>query len=251
MRKIKLIAAAAAFCIAVSLFAACGKNKDKETEVTSSAADPSGEVTAATQRPVAEGDIFAINKFKVKDVPSNYEFAQKSQVDGDQHFRYIIDEGKANMAVYAANYAEEYGSLADFTGRIRFSMNFNNVLHHCDTEFGEEKSVNIAGFDGVYCDYYITQNHFETDENGEYIKDAEGNDVKTPVAWYTGRIYAFYSDKDAFYFTVESTKDYWDNVVGDFEEKVLPNIYIDENAENDPEENTNSEAQNESAAPAE
>lgn len=235
-RSIRITAAFAAICMAAALFGGCSKNKEDSSSASESSVSSSEEeVTVATQRPVAEGDIYAINKFKVKDLPDNYVMAQKSQEDFDQHFRYIIDDGRANMAVYAANYAEDFGSLEDFAGRVRFGMTFNNVMYKCDTEFGESQKVQIAGFEGEYCDYTITQNVFETDENGETYKDENGNDIKTPVAWYTGRLYFFYSDNDAFYFSVESTQDYWDNVVGDFETKILPNIYIDENAENDPE----------------
>lgn len=243
-RMMKIIAAVAALCMTAAMFAGCSKDKTNDGSDTSvsasdeSSTDSSEEETVATQRPVAEGDIYAINKFKVKDLPENYVMAQKSQEDFDQHFRYIIDDGKAQMAVYAANYAEDYGAIDDFIGRIRFSMTFNNVLYKCDTDFTDNQEINIAGFNGKWCDYTITQNIFETDENGDTYKDEDGNDIKTPVAWYTGRLYCFYSDNDAFYFTVESTKDYWDNVVGDFETKILPNIYIDENAENDPVEET-------------
>lgn len=247
-RTMKIIAALAALCMTAAIFGGCSKNKtadSSDTSVSASDESSSEEETVATQRPVAEGDIYAINKFKVKDLPENYVMAQKSQEDFDQHFRYIIDDGKAQMAVYAANYAEDYGPIDDFIGRIRFSMNFNNVMYKCDTEFTDNQEISIAGFNGKWCDYTITQNIFETDENGDTYKDEDGKDIKTPVAWYTGRLYCFYSDNDAFYFTVESTQDYWDNVVGDFETKILPNIYIDENAENDPETD---EASTETAA---
>lgn len=255
-RTMKIIAALAALCMTAAMFGGCSKNNDSTSDTSVSASDESGagEQTAATQRPVADGDIYAINKFKVKDLPENYVMAQKSQEDLDQHFRYIIDDGKAQMAVYAANYAEDYGELEDFIGRIRFSMTFNNVMYKCDTEFTDNQDISIAGFSGRWCDYTITQNEFETDENGDTYKDEDGNDIKTPVAWYTGRLYCFYSNNDAFYFTVESTQDYWDNVVGDFETKILPNIYIDENAENDPETDeasTETDAAEAQEAPAE
>lgn len=230
-RFLKIAAALAAVCMAAAVFGGCSKNKDTEETETST----QEEVTVATQRPVAEGDIYAINKFQVKDLPENYVMAQKSQEEFDQHFRYIIDDGKANMAVYAANYAEDYGPLENFAGRVRFGMTFNNVMHKCDTEYGESHEIEIAGFKGEWCDYLITQNIFETDANGDTYKDEDGKDIKTPVEWYKGRLYFFFSDKDAFYFSIESTQDYWDNIVDDFEKKILPNIYIDENAKNDPE----------------
>lgn len=244
---LKFLTMIAALCMTAAVFTGC--QKDENTDNTDSAtsesvsvnSDTDEDVTVATQRPVAEGDIYAINKFKVKDLPDNYVMSQKSQEDFDQHFRYIIDDGKANMAVYAANYAEDYGTLEDFAGRVRFSMTFNNVLYHCDTEFGESVSVEVGGFTGESCDYTITQNIFETDENGETYKDEDGNDIKTPVAWYKGRLYFFFTDNDAFYFSVESTDDYWETALADFEKNILPNIYIDENAENDPVEETESE----------
>lgn len=236
-RIMKIAAALAALCMTAAMFGGCSKNKNKDEDTsvtTTSVSEENPEETVATQRPVAEGDIYAINKFKVKDLPDNYVMAQKSQEDFDQHFRYIIDEGRANMAVYAANYVEDYGPIDDFIGRIRFSMNFNNVMYKCDTEFSDIGDTKLAGFDCKWCDYKITQNIFETDENGETYKDENGKDIKTPVAWYTGRLYCFYTDKDAFYFTIESTQDYWDTARDFFEENILPNIYIDENAENDP-----------------
>ena len=245
-RSIRITAALAALCMAAALFGGCSKNKEdsssaSESSVTESASESEEEVTFASQRPVAEGDIYAINKFKVKDLPENYVMVQKSQEDGNQHFRYIIDEGRAQMVVYAANYLEDYGLLEDFAGRVRFGMNFNNILYKCDTEFGESKETEVAGFKAESCDYTITQNVFEVDENGETYKDENGNDIKTPVAWYSGRLYFFYSDKDAFYFSVESTDDYWETALADFEANILPNIYIDENAENEPEAETSAE----------
>lgn len=241
-RTMKIIAALAALCMTAALFGGCSKNTaDDDTDVSESVSESEEEVTVATQRPVAEGDIYAINKFKVKDLPDNYVMAQKSQEDFDQHFRYIIDEGRANMAVYAANYAEDYGNLEDFAGRVRFGMTFNNAMYKCDTEFGESQKVQIGGFEAECCDYTITQNIFETDENGETYKDEKGNDIRTPVAWYKGRLYFFFSDKDAFYFSIESTDDYWETAAAFFDEHILPNIYIDENAENDPELETSEE----------
>ncbi len=248
-RTMKIIAALAAMCMTVTMFGGCKKvndvnsdksDKDDPSNTISTDAGVDTDESVATQRPVAEGDIYAINKFKVKDLPENYVISQKSQEDFDQHFRYIIDDGRAQMAVYAANYAEDYGSVDDFIGRIRFSMTFNNVMYKCDTDFTDNQEINIAGFSGKWCDYTITQNVFETDENGDTYKDKDGNDIKTPVAWYNGRLYCFYSDNDAFYFTVESTQDYWDTARDFFEENILPNIYIDENAENDPVEETDS-----------
>lgn len=247
-RMIKIIAAVTALCMTAAMFGGCSKDKTNDSSDTSASTSDSYDAeTVATQRPVAEGDIYAINKFKVKDLPENYVIAQKSQEDFDQHFRYIIDDGMAQMAVYAANYVEDYGTIDNFIGRIRYSMTFNNVMYKCDTDFTNIQDITIAGFSGKWCSYTITQNVFEKDENGDTYKDENGDDIRTPVAWYTGRLYCFYSDNDAFYFTVESTKDYWDNVVGDFETKILPNIYIDENAENDPVEETD-EASTETAA---
>ncbi|MGN0598948.1 MAG: hypothetical protein ACI4JK_03540 [Oscillospiraceae bacterium] len=237
-RILRITAAIAAFCMTAAMLGGCSKDNTSGNDGTDTSASAesseSEEQTVATQRPVAEGDIYAINKFKVKDVPENYVMADKSQSDLDQHFRYIIDDGHAMMAVYAANYKEDYGTLEDFIGRIRFSMNFNNVMFKCDTEFSEDKSFSVGGFEGLWCDYTITQNAFKIDENGEFVEDENGDNIKIPSAWYTGRLYCFFSDKDAFYFTVEAEQDHWENIVGDFETKILPNIYIDENAENDP-----------------
>ena len=148
-RTMKIIAALAALCMTAAMFGGCSKNKTDTSDTTVSASDENTSA-AATQRPVAEGDIYAINKFKVKDLPENYVMAQKSQEDFDQHFRYIIDDGQAQMAVYAANYAEDYGPIDDFIGRIRFSMTFNNVMYKCDTEF-TDKIIDRAVIFGIVC----------------------------------------------------------------------------------------------------
>ena len=71
-RMMKIIAAVAALCMAAAMFAGCSKDKTNDGSDTSvsasdeSSTDSSEEETVATQRPVAEGDIYAINKFKVK-----------------------------------------------------------------------------------------------------------------------------------------------------------------------------------------
>lgn len=250
----KIIAAAVAVCAAVSMLAACGKNNNTDSSTESStSAEASSETTAAdadastdtsetvTLRVLEEGDVFAINKFVVDELPEGYELAGKSQQDGAQFLRYIIDGGKAQVSIEAANFRENYHELEQFADTACAAMTMNNMYYHCDTDFSEPEKTAVAGFDAIKYDYTITQNDFETDAEGNTIKDEDGKEIKTPVFWYKGRAYFFFSDNDVYYVIFETTKDNWDNSIDTFEQ-FLTGVHIDENAVNDPAEAPATEA---------
>lgn len=242
----KIAAAVMAVCAAAAMLTACGKNDgDKNnTETTTTASAEAETVTVpmgGTMREVAEGDVFAINKFTVDTIPEGYEFAAKSQQNGAQFVRYIIDGGKAMVTIEAANYREDYQDLDVFADTACASMKMNNMYYACDTDFSEPEKTSIAGFDAIKYDYTITQNDYERDEEGNVLKGEDGKDIKIPVAWYKGRAYYFYSDKDVYYVIFETTQDNWDSSIDTFEQ-FISGAYINENAENDPEETSATEA---------
>lgn len=233
----KLIAAAFALCVSTAALSACGKgDTDEETTTASETETVSSEEftyeTAGTMRAVAEGDVFAINKFTVDTLPENYELTVKSQQDGAQYMRYILDGGLAQISIEAANYKEDYQGLDVFAENACAAMKINNLYYACDTEFSEPTETTVAGFDAIYYDYTITQNEFEYDDEGNAIKDDDGRDVRHAVAWYTGRAYFFYSDNDVFYFICETTQDNWDEYK-DLFEQFASSVSIDESAENE------------------
>jgi hypothetical protein len=251
----KILAAAAALCLAFAMLTACGKSTDTDSsestsgtsaseEDTASTDETVEEVTAATLREVADGDVFAINKFTVDDLPDGYELVNKSQLDGAQYMRYLIDEGKAQVTVEAANYREDFQDLSVFAENACANMAVGNMYYACDTEFSDPVDTTVAGFDAIRYDYTITQNDFELDDEGNAVTGDDGKDIKTPVAWYKGRAYFFYSDNDVYYFIFETTEDNWDASIDTFEE-FAASVYINENAENDPVEETETETETE------
>ena len=181
-----------------------------------------------TTRPLDEGDVYAINKFKVDPLPANYQLAAKSQENQGM----VFVNGVSKITVMAVNYKEDLQDLATYADSACAALKLNNMLYQSDTDFSEPQNTKIAGFDAITYDFTITQNDVEetVDENGK--KEVVS---KTPIAWYKSRIYFFYSDKDAYYALFETTKDDWDSTIGGFEE-FMANVVIDENAVNDPEE---------------
>ena len=227
---IKIIAAAAALCITVSMFAGCSKNNGStESETTTSAAV--SETTVDTEieetpiyetRAVEEGDVYAINKFTVDPLPANYELAIQSQENQGK----IYLNGSSQIVVMATNYKEDFQALDTYADTACASIRMNNMLQQCDTDFEEPEHTTVAGFDAVKYDFLVTQNQF-IKEN----PDDEGDGVKTPVDYFKSRIYYFYSDNDVFYVWFETKQEDWDANIGGFEEFVA-NIKIDENAVN-------------------
>lgn len=232
----KTAAALTALVMCAALFAGC--SKDKEPDETSATLPQSGELNiendeevregVMTTRPLDEGDVYAINKFKVDPLPANYQLAAKSQENQGM----VFVNGVSKITVMAVNYKEDLQDLATYADSACAALKLNNMLYQSDTDFSEPQNTKIAGFDAITYDFTITQNDVEetVDENGK--KEVVS---KTPIAWYKSRIYFFYSDKDAYYALFETTKDDWDSTIGGFEE-FMANVTIDENAVNDPEE---------------
>ncbi len=231
---IKAIAASAALCLTISALSACSDNNNNgESSVTTSAAedttsDTEESISVGTMRPVAEGDTYAINKFTVSELPEGYRLASKSQEN--QGLLFLSD--KSQVIVMAANYKEDLQPLEKFADSGCASIKFTNMISQSDTDFSEPEKTTVAGFDAIRYDYDITVNEFIKENESD-----EGDGVKTPVDWFKSRIYFFYSDKDAFYFTFTTNAEDWDETIGAFEE-FTANIVIDENAENEPAESS-------------
>ncbi len=231
-RFTKFIAAAAALCLTVSMLSACNKDKPdssaSETSATTNATVAVEDIpTMEGVRPVEEGDVLAINKFKVDPLPANYQLASSSQEYQGQ----LYVNGVSKITVMACNYKEDFQSLEISAESAAASFKMNNMLYASDTEFEEPVYTKVAGFDAISRDFLVTVNEF---------KEVDGKEVKTPAAWYKSRLVYFFSDEDVFYCVFETTKDDWDSTIGGFEEFVA-NIQIDENAVNPPAETTASE----------
>lgn len=226
----KLFAAALALCLSAALFSGCKKDTansgdPSETSATTNATvSPEDLPVAQAKRPVAEGDVLAINKFKVEPLPANYELVNSSQ----EYQGLLYMNGVSKITVMASNYKEDFQDLETSAESAAASLKMNNMLYASDTDFEEPVHTTIAGFDAISRDFLITVNEFT---------EVNGKEVKNPVAWYKSRIVYFFSEKDAFYCVFETTKDDWDSTIGGFEEFVA-NIVIDESAVNPPAETT-------------
>ncbi len=226
----KAMALAAALCIAVTMLSACSNNNDDNveevtttTEATSDMIGTEGEIQ--TTRPVAEGDVYAINKFKVDPIPAGYQLALKSQEQ--QGMIYV--NGVSKITVMAANYKEDFNTLAEYAETACATLKLTNMLYQTDTEFSTPENATVAGFDAVKYDFDLTVNDVTEEGEGENTEV-----IKTPVEWYKSRAYFFYSDEDAYYVIFETEKDDWDANIGGFEE-FMANVVIDENAVNEEE----------------
>lgn len=234
----KAAAALTALVMCTAVFAGC--SKEKKPEGTSATLPQSGELNIAgdeeskegvmTTRALNEGDVYAINKFKIDPLPANYQLAAKSQENQGM----VFVNGVSKITVMAINYKEDLQDLATYADSACAALKLNNMLYQSDTEFTEPQNTKIAGFDAVTYDFTITQNEVEERVNEKGNKEVVS---KTPIAWYKSRIYFFYSDKDAYYALFECQKDDWDSTIGGFEE-FMANVTIDENAVNDPAEGT-------------
>lgn len=234
----KTAAALTALVMCTAVFAGC--SKEKKPEETSATLPQNGELNievgdeaqegVMTTRALNEGDVYAINKFKVDPLPANYQLAAKSQENQGM----VFVNGVSKITVMAINYKEDLQDLATYADSACAALKLNNMLYQSDTDFSEPQNTKIAGFDAVTYDFTITQNEVEERVNEKGNKEVVS---KTPIAWYKSRIYFFYSDKDAYYALFECQKDDWDSTIGGFEE-FMANVTIDENAVNDPAEET-------------
>lgn len=234
----KAAAALTALVMCTAVLAGC--SKDKKPEETSDTLPQSGELNieggdeaqegVMTTRALNEGDVYAINKFKVDPLPANYQLAAKSQENQGM----VFVNGVSKITVMAINYKEDLQDLATYADSACAALKLNNMLYQSDTDFSEPQNTKIAGFDAITYDFTITQNEVEERVNEKGNKEVVS---KTPIAWYKSRIYFFYSDKDAYYALFECQKDDWDSTIGGFEE-FMANVTIDENAVNDPAEET-------------
>ena len=232
IKKAAAVLTALVMCTAVL----AGCSKDKKPEGTSDTLPQSGELNieggdeaqegVMTTRALNEGDVYAINKFKVDPLPANYQLAAKSQENQGM----VFVNGVSKITVMAINYKEDLQDLATYADSACAALKLNNMLYQSDTDFSEPQNTKIAGFDAVTYDFTITQNEVEERVNEKGNKEVVS---KTPIAWYKSRIYFFYSDKDAYYALFECQKDDWDSTIGGFEE-FMANVTIDENAVNDP-----------------
>lgn len=234
MNNSKIIKAGAFLCAiltAAAMLSGCknkidntDNNTTNNTEITTSAApSETEEQTIGTMRQLAEGDVYAINKFTVpEELPGDYRVYVKSQED--QGIVYLNDISQ--IVVRAANFKEDFADLATYADSGCASIKINNMLDHCDTDFETPVNTKIAGFDAIYYDYLVTAN--------EFIKENEDDEegVKSPVAWYKSRIYYFYSDNDVYYIMFETERDNWEKAVGDLE-AFVELITINENAVNE------------------
>lgn len=227
MSNSKIIKAGAVLCVlltAAAMLSGCKNKTNNSTETTASAVQSENDAQEiGTMRPVAEGDVYAINKFTVpEELPGDYRVYVKSQED--QGIVYLNDISQ--IVVRAANYKENFTDLATYADSGCASIKINNMLDHCDTDFEAPVNTKIAGFDAIYYDYLVTANEFVRENEN----DEEG--VKTPVAWYKSRIYYFYSDNDVYYLMFETEQDNWEKAVGDLE-AFVELITINENAVNE------------------
>lgn len=243
IRTIKIMAFAVALCISASMLAGCAnKNPDEQGGADQSVTQTESAVTTVpneTQseeeimatletdvmydtRGVAEGDVYAINKFTVDPLPANYVLAQESQEAQGK----LYLNGVSKITVMATNYKEDFQELSVALETACVGMKMNNMLFASDTDFEDVKEITVDGFEALSRDFTITANEF-IKENPE----DEGDGVKTPVAWFKGRIVYFFSEKDVFYCIFETDKDSFDETIKGFEEFVA-NIKIDENAQN-------------------
>lgn len=241
-RIMKILALAAAVCMTAAMLSGCngndnGNNSNVGTEVQESVTTtvPSDADAAATDisvpevyntKAVAEGDVYAINKFTVDPLPANYVLAQESQEAQGK----LYLNGVSKITVMACNYKEDFQDLATCLETACASLRMNNMLYACDTTFEEPVSTTVDGFEALSRDFVITQYEFIKED-----PNAEGDGVKTPVAWYKSRIVYFFSEKDVYYCIFETVQDDWDSTIGGFEE-FIANIKIDENAQNKPAE---------------
>lgn len=233
-------AAAALTALVMCTAVLAGCSKEKKPEETSATLPQSGELNIAgdeeskegvmTTRALNEGDVYAINKFKVDPLPANYQLAAKSLENQGM----VFVNGVSKITVMAINYKEDLQDLATYADSACAALKLNNMLYQSDTEFTEPQNTKIAGFDAVTYDFTITRNEVEERVNEKGNKEVVS---KTPIEWYKSRIYFFYSDKDAYYALFECQKDDWDSTIGGFEE-FMANVTIDENAVNDPTEET-------------
>ena len=156
----KTAAALTALVMCTAVFAGCSNEENpKETSAT---LPQSGELNIAegedtqegvmTTRALNEGDVYAINKFKIDPLPANYQLAAKSQENQGM----VFVNGVSKITVMAINYKEDLQDLATYADSACAALKLNNMLYQSDTDFTEPQNTKIAGFDAITYDFTIT-----------------------------------------------------------------------------------------------
>ncbi len=164
--------------------------------------------TVYTGKEVENEEDLAIFKFNFE-APDGYEVI----VDSSEGKYLYNEELGASITVKAQNYKEEFTDLATFADSACANLKLTNMLYQADTDFDDPIDTTVAGFDAVLYYYYVTAYiyTYETDENGDYVLDEDGNAIKTGDKEVYGEFsdcgYFFYSDEDVFYILCEAPKD--------------------------------------------
>lgn len=222
MKKMIKRSAAAVFAVCMLMTGCGGKGNNNvvDTSVTTTANDLLAEaesISIYTGREVENEEDLAI--FKLSAVPpEGYE----TVVDSAEGKLYVSPNG--SITVKAQNFKEEFDTLEVFADRGCAAIKVSNMTYQADTEFSEPENTTVAGFDAIKRDYFVTAYIFlyETDANGEQVKDQDGNpiltDEKNVYGEYVNRVYFFYSDEDAFYIVCESPKKTAEAAAKEFDE---------------------------------
>lgn len=223
----KIIIAIMALTMSVSVLSGCNSSDKDNADTTTiaegeqttsthiSLSEDAFDATLATTRPLDEGDVFAIYKFKDK-LPEGYTVMNQN----DLGKAYL--DGASRFEIAANNYKNEYPDLATFADSTCANIKVTNMLYKSDTIFEEPVETKVAGFDALSYDFTLIINQF-IKEN----PDDEGDGVKTEVERHKARAYFFASEKDIFCIIFQTSNDKWDSYIPTLE-AYIESVYIDE-----------------------
>jgi hypothetical protein len=211
----------AAICAMALIFTGCSGGDEQET--TTAAATEDTTLTAATAKPLQEGDAYAVDKLDFAYMPDGWVIA------GKYNNQMVIAAKDCQVDIQGINYKETLQDIDAFADSCMAVLAMNNMLYHSDmiNEEPYHTTIGEGGYDAVVYDFTIVQNEYVTGTDGLALKNPDGSEQKYEAARYGEKGVFFYSGKDAYYMIFQCEEKDFERLEPEFNE-LLKSLVVHE-----------------------